>query len=254
MELLSAGAFALIVVIALAGFALVRRRRGRARNQIHREAALGPVRSLAFEDVTALGEDLTALDVEIAGHALDRGATADYQRALDIYEQAKNAGDSVSAPEDVAHLASIIADGRYAIACVRARVEGQPLPTRRPPCFFDPRHGPSVVDVPYEPPGGVQRLVPACTLDAERLRAGAEPATRTVLVGGSRVPYWEGGRAYQPYAMGYFGADALSWLFVGSLLLDAPVGYLEPETSGYDATWSGGDQGADAGGFDGGDF
>ena len=120
MELLSAGAFALIVVIVLAGFALVRRRRGRARNQIHRDAALGPVRSLAFEDVTALGEDLTALDVEIAGHALDRGATADYQRALDIYEQAKNAGDSVSAPEDVAHLASIIADGRYAIACVRA--------------------------------------------------------------------------------------------------------------------------------------
>ena len=116
MELLSVGAFALIVVIVLAGFALVRRRRGRARNQIHRDAALGPVRSLAFEDVTALGEDLTALDVEIAGHALDRGATADYQRALDIYEQAKNAGDSVSAPEDVAHLASIIADGRYAIA------------------------------------------------------------------------------------------------------------------------------------------
>jgi hypothetical protein len=119
-----------------------------------------------------------------------------------------------------------------------------------------------VVDVPFEPPGGVQRLVPACALDAERLRAGAEPDTRMVLVNGSRVPYWEGGRAFQPYAMGYFGADALSWLFVGSLLLDTPVAYLEPDAGGHDETWSGadqsgdqgGDQGGDAGGFDFGDF
>src|SRR5918996_374258 len=65
-------------------------------------------------------------------------------------------------------------DGRHAIACVRARVAGEPLPTRRPPCFFDPRHGPSVADVPYVPPDGVERDVPACALDVERVRAGAD--------------------------------------------------------------------------------
>lgn len=266
MELQPAAASALIVVIVLGSLALVllgrSRKRSRRGDHTQREAALRPVRFLAFEDVTAFGEDLAALDVEIAGHVLDPGATADYQRALDIYEQAKDAGESVSVPDDVTHLASIIADGRYAIACVRARVAGQPLPTRRPPCFFDPRHGPSVVDVAFEPPGGVRRGVPACALDAERLRAGAEPNTRTVLVNGSRVPYWEGGRAFQPYAMGYFGVDALSWLFIGSLLLDSPVAHLEPETSGHDDAWSGDDQGrdqasgqgGDAGGFDFGDF
>ena len=47
-------------------------------------------------------------------------------------------------PDDVRHVTEIIEDGRYAIACVRARVAGDPLPTRRPPCFFDPRHGLSV--------------------------------------------------------------------------------------------------------------
>ena len=36
----------------------------------------------------------------------------------------------------------------------------------------------SVEDVPYTPPGGAQRDVPACALDAERVRHGAEPDIR----------------------------------------------------------------------------
>ena len=88
------------------------------------------------------------------------------------------------------------------MACVRARVAGDRCRTRRPPCFFDPRHGLSVADVPYTPPGGARRDVPACALDAERVRAGAEPDIRKVMVGTRRVPYWQGGRAYQPYAAG----------------------------------------------------
>jgi hypothetical protein len=104
------------------------------------------------------------------------------------------------------------------MACVRARVDGDPLPTRRPPCFFDPRHGLSVADVPYAPPGGAQRDVPACALDAERVRAGAEPDIRQVMVGSQRVPYWQGGRAYQPYAAGYFGGfGPMNWMFMGMM-------------------------------------
>ena len=95
---------------------------------------------------------------------------------------------------------------------------GQPLPTRRPPCFFDPRHGLSVEDVPYAPPGGAQRDVPACALDAERVHAGAEPDIRKVMVGNRRVPYFQGGRAYQPYAAGYFGGfGPMDLMFMGML-------------------------------------
>jgi hypothetical protein len=119
-------------------------------------------------------------------------------------------------PEDIAHATSIVEDGRYAIDCVRARVKGEVLPTKRPPCFFDPRHGLSVDDVPFVPVGGAERQVPACALDAERVRAGAEPDIRQVMVGTRRVPYWQGGRAYQPYAAGYFGGfGPLDWLFMG---------------------------------------
>ena len=57
-------------------------------------------------------------------------------------------------------------------------------------------------------------------LDQRRvaLRAGAEPDIRKVMVGSRRVPYWQGGRAYQPYAQGYFGGfGPMDWMFMGML-------------------------------------
>jgi hypothetical protein len=206
----------LLLVVAVVAAVVVSSRRGRERALAQRRAELEPVKKLAFEDITALGEELQSLDLDLAGRELDEGARADYQRALDAYESAKTAGDRIGTPEDIKHVTSILEDGRYAMACVRARVAGQPLPTRRPPCFFDPRHGLSVTDVSWAPAGGTPRDVPACALDAERVRAGAEPDVRQVMVGAQRVPYWQGGRAYQPYAAGYFGAfGPMDWMFMG---------------------------------------
>src|SRR4051794_35511531 len=207
--------FLVLVLLAVAAFAVVRRRNKQAAaGRAVRE--LEPVKKLAFEDVTALGVDLQDLDLELAGRQLDLGANADYQRALDSYEAAKTAADRIERPEQVQDVTKILDDGRYAIACVQARVAGQPLPQRRPPCFFDPRHGLSVEDVPFLPVGGAEREVPACALDAERVRAGAEPDVRQVMVGTQRVPYWQGGPAYRPYAAGYFGGfGPLDWVFMG---------------------------------------
>jgi hypothetical protein len=208
-----------LLLLGIAGAVVASVVKGNQRKALaRREAELAPVRRLAYEDVTALGEELQHFDSELAGHQLDAGANADYQRALDSYEAAKTAADNIHQPEHVKHVTEILEDARYAMACVRSRVAGQPLPTRRPPCFFDPRHGLSVVDVAYSPPGGTQRDVPACALDAERVRAGAEPDIRKVMVGSRRVPYWQGGRAYQPYAAGYFGGfGPMDWMFMGLL-------------------------------------
>lgn len=208
----------LVVVLAIGAVVVWLVVRHTKRKELERRAAeLEPVRKLAFEDVTALGEQLQALDLELAGRPLlDEGERADYQRALDSYESAKAAADAMTQADDVRHVTEILEDGRYAMACVRARVAGEPLPAKRPPCFFDPRHGLSVEDVPYTPPGGVERDVPACALDVERVKAGADPDIRKVMVGSRRVPYWEGGRAYRPYAMGYFGGfGPLDWIFMG---------------------------------------
>ena len=245
----------ILVVVVLAALGLVAvgaSRRNKQRELTRREDELAPVRKLAFEDITAFGEDLQQLDLEMTGHELDAGATADYQRALDAYESAKTAGDSITGPEDIRHVTAIVEDGRYAVACVRARVAGQPLPTRRPPCFFDPRHGPSVDDVPFVPPDGVERDVPACALDVERVRAGAEPDVRKVMVGAQRVPYWQGGRAYEPYATGYFGAfGPMSWMFMGGMMFGDFGGGYDGGDDGCGGGSDGGDSG-DGGGFDGG--
>src|SRR3954451_11972813 len=205
----------LLVALAVVGFVVIRRRnKTMAAERAARQ--LEPVKKLAFEDVTALGVELQGLDLELAGRPLDQGASADYQRALDTYEAAKTAADRIERPEQVQDVTKILDDGRYAIACVQARGAGRPLPQRRAPCFFDPRHGLSVEDVPFLPVGGAEREVPACALDAERVRAGAEPDVRQVMVGTQRVPYWQGGPAYRPYAAGYFGGfGPLDWVFMG---------------------------------------
>ena len=248
----------LLAALVVAVGASSRRSQARALEQRRRE--LEPVKKMAFEDVTALGTDLQELDLELAGVALDAGARADYQRALDAYEAAKAAGDQITEPEQVRHVTEILEDGRYAIACVRARVAGQPLPTRRPPCFFDPRHGLSITDVEYAPPGGAPRWVPACALDAERVHAGADPDVRQVMVGAQRMPYWQGGPAYAPYAAGYFGGFLpMNMLFAG-LLIGGMGGFgmgLGGDHEGGDLEGgdAGGDVGGDAGGgFDGGGF
>jgi hypothetical protein len=207
----------LLIMLAIGGLVVWLVVRSNKRKALERKAAeLEPVKKLAFEDVTALGEQLQELDLDLAGRPLGEGERADYQRALDAYENAKYAADRMTQPDDVRHVTEMLEDGRYAMACVRARVDGEPLPTRRPPCFFDPRHGLSVADVPYAPAGGAQRDVPACALDAERVGAGAEPDIRKVMVGSRRVPYWQGGPAYQPYARGYFGGfGPMDWIFMG---------------------------------------
>jgi hypothetical protein len=99
--------------------------------------------------------------------------------------------------------------------------------------------------VEWAPAGGVTRSVPACPADAERVLAGADPYIRTVQVGARRVPYWEGGQAYAPWAQGYYsrwgGSDMLSGVLIGSMLFGgfgSPFGMM-------------GDVGADGGLLDG---
>jgi hypothetical protein len=228
---------------------------------------LDSVRRAADEDVTQFGEELQRLDAELAGRELDEGMRQDYQRALDAYEDAKTSIAAVSHPDEIRHVTEILGDGRYAVACVRSRAAGEPLPARRPPCFFNPQHGPSVRDVGWAPDGGSERQVPACALDAERVEAGAEPASRQVMVGSRRVPYWQAGPAYAPFGAGYFGGFGLvEGLFVGTLmgsafgLFDgggsADSGYDGGGGDGGDSFDAGGDMGMDFGGgdFGGGDF
>jgi hypothetical protein len=268
----------LLLVIGVVVFASqqVAARRRRAELESRQASELAAVRTVTEEDVTRFGEELQRLDSDMLTEQLDEAARQDWQRALDSYESAKESLRLAARKDDIKHVTEALEDGRYAVACVTARVEGRPLPTRRPPCFFNPAHGPSTTDIEWAPPGGQQRQIPVCAADEDRVQQGAEPDIRTVRQGAGRVPYWQGGPAYSPYASGYFGGYAMSGLLPGFLLgsLLAPDwdgGDMAGGADGFDTGGDGGggdagdgggfddggggsDFGGDGGGFDGGGF
>ena len=169
---------------------------------------LDGVRAMADEDVTVLGEELQRLgDRTVEG--LDEAGRVDYQTALDAYESAKRAVPRLRSAEQVSTVVDILSTGRYALACVQARLEGRPVPELRVPCFFNPQHGPSVTDVRWTAPGRGTRTVPACAQDAARVARGETPQIRAVKVGASLAPYWEAGAAYLPYGRAYFSTAVL---------------------------------------------
>jgi uncharacterized membrane protein YgcG len=232
----------LIILGGIVLFFVSRVRRRRATEQ----AQLADVRAAAKEDLDALVDDVQRLEPQVQGHT---DAEAAYQKALDAYARGSQAYDRARSPQELATVAKELDDGRYEMTVAEALAAGRTPPERTPPCFFDPRHGPSVREVEWAPPGGAPRLVPACAADAQRVEHGEDPQSREVLVGGRPTPYWAAGPAYG----GYFGGF-LPGLLLGELLSGGwgwgggyyGAGPYDPGGGG-----GGGDLG---GGFGGGDF
>jgi hypothetical protein len=215
------------------------------------------VRSSAQDDLVGLGDEIRALDVDIQMPSVSEDAKQRYSQALEAYQRASDIFDRASRPEDLAPVSETLEEGRFAMASTKALLEGRPPPERRPPCFFDPRHGPSTEDVQWAPPDGALRDVPACAADALRIKEGFEPHGRQVMVDGRPTNYWNAPRHYGPWAGGYFngfgGGGLLSGLLMGSAL-GAGLGFGAEALGGlFDDGGDGGD-GGDFGGGDGGDF
>ncbi|MFF3724015.1 hypothetical protein ACFYYM_16820 [Streptomyces erythrochromogenes] len=238
------GLVTLGAVAAIGGggaYALVRRNR-RKKEEARREA-VERLSVVVDEDITAFGEELERLDFHPGEPGADDAMREDYERGLDSYEKAKQIMASVRYPEEVTGVTQALEDGRYALARLDARRQGEPVPERRAPCFFDPRHGPSTEDATWAPAAGAARTVPVCTADAVRLRDGLDPAVRTVDTEHGPRPYYDAGPAYGPWAGGYFGGGILPGLLVGTMLGSMM------STPAYAADYGGGS----AGGYDGGD-
>lgn len=223
----------------------VSKARQRKELEAHQARELEKVRKVADEDVTRFGEELMDLHVETMTDDLDDAMRGDYQQALDAYEDAKTALGSAATAEDVTQTVRRLADGRHHLACVLARRDDVALPERRPPCFFDPAHGPSSRDVTWSPPGGVEREIPVCFRDAERLASGEAPRPRLVRLGDRHVAWYAAGPAYAPWASGWFDrlardrgleAERLTMMFApGVALTSLEVGGL---TGWSDAGWA----------------
>jgi hypothetical protein len=238
------GIFGIFLLLLLAGglglWFVGRRRKRRAEQE-----ELAEVKENVRDDLVALGDDIRALDLDVQMPDADPAAKEDYARAVEAYDRANRVFETARRVDDLAPAAEALEEGRFAMTSAKARLAGRRPPERRPPCFFDPRHGPSTRDVLWAPPGGTPRPVPACEADAQRVERGEDPHAREILMGGRRVPYWEAGPAYAPFYGGFFGGFGG---FLPGLLLGSMVGGMWDPTPGW-----GGEPGWGDGGFDGGD-
>ena len=249
---------AVVAVVAVLGGGLLLLSRGRRRRE--QAAEVADLREAARDDLVALGDDVRELDIPIEQRDADPRARQALDVALQRYEEADRALGRARRPEDFAPITEALEEGRYEMEVARAHLEGRPPPERRPPCFFDPRHGPSTREVPWAPPGGESRPVPVCEADARRIEQGFEPQPREVLVGGERMPYYQAPAYFGPWAGGFFGGGLLPGMLLGTMLggsLFGPaVAYGDWDGNGGDGgdggDWGGGDWGG--GDFGGGDF
>jgi hypothetical protein len=255
-EAVGVGGLILLGLLGAGGAALLVNRTKRRRQD---DVEFAEAKRNARDDLVALGDDIRALDLDVQMPGVDPQAKADYDHAVTRYTEAEERWETARRPEDLAPVGSALEEGRWAMASAKARFAGETPPERRPPCFFDPRHGPSTRDVMWSPPYGEARDVPACEADAIRVEEGEDPQAREVEWNGRRVPYWQAGGAYAPFAGGYFGGyggGLLPGLLIGSLLGNAMapgMAYGAGDYGGdYGGDFGGGDFGG--GGFGGGDF
>lgn len=243
------------LLLAGGGYAILRTRRRRRQER----EQLEEVKREVLVDLAALDAATRELHLRMDLPGVSQEANADYVEALEAYSQASSAIDQAQRPADLQPVSERIEQGVFAAASARARLDGEPVPEHRLPCFFDPRHGPSVRDVAWSPPGGAAREVPACAADAIQIEEGREPATRQVLVGGQERPIYDAPGYYGGWAGGYYGMGGglFQGLLLGSILSGGFGGGW-----GYGGGFGGGDGGGGDGGggdggfggFDGGDF
>jgi hypothetical protein len=248
----SGGFLAVLGVLAAGGGLLAWRAQRRRRAREAEE--LAELQRVAGDDLAAVGEDVRLLEIDVDMPGADPRAKERYNEAVQAYTRAEEALDLARRPDDFKPIGQALEEGRWAMAAAKAHLAGREEPERRPPCFFDPRHGPSVADVEWQPEWGAARMVPVCAADAARLEAGEEPMSREVTVGGERMPYWQAPGQYAPfYAGGMFGGFGgfVPGLLFGSMLGGGFGGAESADASSGDA--GGGDWG-DGGGWGGGDF
>ena len=235
-----------IAALAVLGGLLIWRPIRRRRQQELKDA-----KAAAQDDLIALSTSLTDHDADVSIRTTPEAA-AEQAAALNAYERGTAALDAARSVKEMGAVSQAIAEGQYHLASAQALAAGEPKPDPRPLCFFDPRHGLSVRDVVWTPPGGgPPRPVPACADDARKVEQGIEPTIRTMEVRGAPVNYVNAG--FAPAYWGGFGL--LPGMFTGFLLGEAlssgfgyPGYFGDYSNGGYDANFG------DGGSGNGGDF
>src|SRR5262245_33758208 len=192
----------IVIVVAAVSWWSGPRKRRRDQREIVRA-----LRVCLDHDVDALETDLRRLEHSLGSRYHDPEIRRDYDLVESSIASARQSISELDNPVDAYSITETLAEGRYASACVQARIDDVPLPERRMPCFFNPQHGPSGADVPWMAYDSTEVEVPACGTDAGRIAAGERPDIREIWTGWRQVPYWSAGSSFLGYSTGYFAGD-----------------------------------------------
>ncbi|WBQ06564.1 hypothetical protein [Kribbella sp. CA-293567] len=200
-----AGGLAGLAALWAGGTALGARRARRADEKRNLEVAR-PVLNL---EIIALSERIAVRPV-----SADPQQSKLLKDVLDTIEKARHRLDAAEGDADTEAVTTLLGSARYGIACLDAVRAGRPLPEPTPPCFFDPRHGPSTTDTDWAPDGGATRKVEICDECAARAAANQEPAVMMVTVRNTPRPYWSLGEELGSYIDGYWSqGDGRRWRY-----------------------------------------
>jgi hypothetical protein len=199
------GALVVIILIGVVGVGIaVVRGLSRSGTSGVSPPSVDELRAPLAEEIEQVRQEISAADT--AAGASDPGVAAHLAAARQAMDLAHARSVTMSTSQDAGSVVAALADARYETAAATALRDGRPLPARTPPCFVDPRHGPSVTTRLY-PPSGLDVPVPVCAACDASLVAGSQPVARSFQWGGSRYYPW---MPYGPawiYLMGYWGGQ-----------------------------------------------
>ena len=111
------------------------------------EEALGVARS----DLAAVADEVGVIDVDVQSPGAPPAAGDRYDEALRSFMLAGEQLERAQRPADLVAVGAALERARYELACIRALLDGAGAPAHTAPCLFDPRHGPSTVEVQWSP-------------------------------------------------------------------------------------------------------
>ena len=117
-------------------------RRRRREREAERLRELEEVKSVANEDLVALGDDIRTLDLDTSMPDADPEAVRHYTEAVDQYQKAATALDRARRTEDLAPMSAALEAGRFSMASTKAILEGRPLPSAGPRASSTPGTAP----------------------------------------------------------------------------------------------------------------
>ena len=199
----------IILLVVVAGLVLVVwfvMRRSKKSGERRSAEAIAEARGEIRKQLDAMANQI----LEISDHVSATSSTEDnryLQEASATFTEASELFEDAKGLPEVEALSDRLDVACWQLDAAQAVAEGKPVPPKPAPeerhaCFFDPTHRGPFEDAELKTSVASARTVRVCRVDAAKLRAGDQPDSRMIEVGGRSVPAASAPRSHGGGGMG----------------------------------------------------